>query len=92
MLSYVLIFLFGQTFLQSMGTRKIVTMTGIIFSAAFFILSGVIIYEIAVPLLITGALGGWAGAKYAMKKGDKWVRVFFIVIAFILALNMLVWM
>ncbi|MCK4531646.1 MAG: sulfite exporter TauE/SafE family protein, partial [Candidatus Aenigmarchaeota archaeon] len=59
---------------------------------AFFILSGVIIYEIAVPLLITGALGGWAGAKYAMKKGDKWERVFFIVIAFILALNMLVWM
>jgi uncharacterized membrane protein YfcA len=90
MLSYVLIFLFGQTFLQSMGTRKIVTMTGIIFSAAFFIISGVIIYELAVPLLITGALGGWAGAKYAMKKGDKWMRVFFIVIATILALNMLV--
>ncbi|MEE9323558.1 MAG: sulfite exporter TauE/SafE family protein [Candidatus Aenigmarchaeota archaeon] len=92
MLSYVLIFLFGQTFLQSMGTRKIVTVTGIIFSAAFFVISGVIIYEIAVPLLITGALGGWAGAKYAMKKGDKWAGAFFIVIAFILALNMLVWM
>lgn len=90
LLTYVLIFLFGQTFLESMGTRKIITFAALTFSAAFFILAGVIIYEIAIPLLITGALGGIAGARYAMKKGDKWVRMLFIIIAFVLALNMIV--
>ncbi|UCC91417.1 MAG: sulfite exporter TauE/SafE family protein [Candidatus Aenigmatarchaeota archaeon] len=89
-MTYIMIFLFGQTLLQSMGTRKIVTLTGVTFSAVFFVISGIIIYEIAVPLLITGALGGWVGSKYAIKKGDKWVRIFFIIMVAILALNMLV--
>ena len=91
-LSYILIFLFGETFIQSMGTRKVVTSTAVFFSAGFFILSGVVMYEIAVPLLITGALGGWAGAKYVMKKGNKWARLFFILIATLIALNLLIQM
>jgi uncharacterized membrane protein YfcA len=89
MITYVLLFIFGQTFLQSMGTRKVVTVTAVYFSAIFFMLSGAVIYEIGLPLLLTGALGGWAGSKYAMKKGDKWVRIFFIVVGFILAINIL---
>jgi len=89
-LSYILIFLFGETFIESMGTRKVVTIASLITATAFFMVSGFVIYEIAIPLLITGTLGGWVGAKYAIKKGDKWVRVFFIVISFILAINMLV--
>lgn len=88
LMTYVLIFLFGQTFLESMGTRKIITFTALAFSTAFFVLAGVIIYEIAIPLLITGALGGFAGARYAMKKGDRWVRILFMVIAFIMALTL----
>jgi uncharacterized membrane protein YfcA len=89
MITYVLLFIFGQTFLESMGTRKVVTVTGIFVSAVFFMISGAVIYEIGLPLLLTGALGGWAGSKYAMKKGDRWVRIFFIVVGFILALNIL---
>ena len=88
-MSYILIFLFGQTFLESMGTRKIVTLTALIFSAGFFIFAGAVRYEIAFPLLVTGALGGWAGAKYAMRKGDKWVRVFFIAVTLVITINML---
>lgn len=89
MITYVLLFIFGQTFLESMGTRKVVTVTGVFVSAVFFMISGAVIYEIGLPLLVTGALGGWAGSKYAMKKGDKWVRIFFIVVGFALALNIL---
>ena len=86
MTSYILIFFFGETFIQSMGTRKILAMSGLIFSSIFFIFAGLVLFEIAIPLLITGALGGYMGARFAMKRGEKWVRIFFIAIAFIMAL------
>ncbi|MCK5022632.1 MAG: sulfite exporter TauE/SafE family protein [Candidatus Aenigmarchaeota archaeon] len=89
-ISYILILLFGQTFIQSMGTRKVVTIAGLISSTIFFMIAGIIIYEIAIPLLITGAIGGWAGSKFAMKRGDKWIRIFFIVVVFGMAINMFI--
>jgi len=72
-----------------MGTRKIISLGGILASSAFFVFSGMVIYEIALPLMVTGALGGWAGARFAMKRGDKWIRVFFIAVVSILAVKML---
>lgn len=89
-LTYILIFLFGQTFIQSMGTRKVVTIAGLISSTIIFALAGMIIYEIAIPLLIAGALGGIAGTKFAINKGNKWVRIFFIIIVTVMAINMLI--
>lgn len=88
--SYILIFFFGLTFLQSSGTRKIVSMTAIITGSVVFIVAGVVPYDIVIPLLISGTLGGWLGTKYAIKKGEGWARLLFFIVILALGLKMLI--
>ncbi len=87
--SHVLIHFYGQTFLQSAGTRKISGTVGTITAVIVYIAAGAIIYELAVPMLISGIFGAWIGAHYAIKKGDAWVRKLFMVVAAILAMSLL---
>ncbi len=88
--SYILIFFFGLTFLQSSGTRKISALAGTLVASVVFILAGVVPYEIAVPLVISGALGGWAGSHYAIRKGEEWARTLFFIVILALGLKLLV--
>jgi uncharacterized membrane protein YfcA len=88
--SYILIFFFGMTFLESSGTRKIGAVAGVITGSVIFIAVGIVLFEIAIPLIISGILGSWAGSHYALKKGEEWARLLFIVVIAILSLKMLV--
>jgi uncharacterized membrane protein YfcA len=87
--SYVLIFFFGLTFIYAAGTRKVAGIMSTITSVLVYIAAGVIPYEIAVPMLATGAVGGWTGSHYAIKKGDAWVRRVFMVVITILGIRLL---
>lgn len=88
--SYILILLFGLTFLQSSGTRKISTLAGTVVSSVVFIMAGVVPYDIAIPLMLSGALGGWAGSHYAIRKGEEWARVLFFIVILALGLKLLI--
>lgn len=90
LMSYVLILFFGQTFLKSSGTRKIVNVASVFLATIVFAFAGVVIWELALPLLLAGAVGGWLGARYALKKGNVWYKRVFVVIVAILAIRMLV--
>ena len=44
------------------------------------------------PRRSASALGGWVGAKFAVRGGEKWIRIVMIIAAIALALNLLgVW-
>ena len=80
LLSYSLIFSYGLTFLQSAATRKIFGVSATYLGSAIFIISGIIPWEIAIPMAIASTLGAYFGAHFAIKKGDEFVRNLFIVI------------
>ena len=43
-------------------------------------IKGSILWSIAIPMAICNALGGYIGAKLAINKGNKFIRIFFLVV------------
>ena len=43
-------------------------------------LKGKIICAIAIPMAFSNACGGWLGAKLAINKGNKFIRIFFLIV------------
>ena len=41
-----------------------------------FVIKGKIIWSIAIPMAVSNGLGGWLGAKLAINKGNKFIRIF----------------
>ena len=39
-----------------------------------------IIWAIAIPMAVCNAFGGWMGAKLAIKKGNGFIRIFFLIV------------
>ncbi len=72
--------LLGFDFLHASANAKMVNMASNIGSITLFIMKGKIIWMIAIPMAFCNALGGWLGAKTAIKKGNEFIRVFFLVI------------
>lgn len=85
----VLMHCFGQTFLESAGTRKLQSAAIGITSVTVYISNGIVNWPFAVTLLIGTALGSYTGAAYAIKKGDSWVRKLFIAAVVLSAIELL---
>jgi len=87
--TYVLIFMFGQTFLESAGTKKVLGLGISIVSVIVFAIGGIINWEYGIALLPGMALGSHFGADYGIKKGDKWVRTLFIIVVAVSAAKLI---
>ncbi|MDB5246160.1 MAG: sulfite exporter TauE/SafE family protein [Segetibacter sp.] len=72
--------LLGFDFLKASAHAKLVNLSTNLGSILFFAASGRIIFAIAIPMAICNAIGGSLGARLAIAKGNKFIRVFFLVI------------
>ncbi len=88
--SYLLILLFGQTFMESAGTRKIMTLLVAVVATFTFIVEGVIDYPIGISLFLGMSLGSYIGAHYSDKIGNVWIKRLFFIIVIIMAIKLLV--
>jgi uncharacterized membrane protein YfcA len=70
----------GFDFLHASANAKMVNLATNFGSICLFILKGKIIWAIAIPMAICNALGGWIGAKLAIKKGNGFIRIFFLIV------------
>jgi uncharacterized membrane protein YfcA len=70
----------GFDFLHASANAKMVNLATNFGSICLFILKGKIIWAIAIPMAICNAFGGWVGAKLAIKKGNKFIRIFFLIV------------
>lgn len=70
----------GFDFLHASANAKMVNLATNFGSICLFILKGKIIWVMAIPMAICNALGGWIGAKVAIKKGNGFIRVFFLIV------------
>ena len=70
----------GFDFLHASANAKMVNLATNFGSICLFVLKGKIIWAIALPMAICNAVGGWTGAKLAIKKGNGFIRVFFLII------------
>jgi hypothetical protein len=89
MSSYVLIFLFGHTFLESAGTRKIILLSIGILASIVYYFNGLIDWTYAIVLFAAMRSGAYFGTKFGVKKGDEFVRILFFIIVLVLAIKLL---
>ena len=70
----------GFDFLHASANAKMVNLATNFGSICLFVLKGKIIWAIAIPMAVCNAVGGWTGAKLAIKKGNGFIRIFFLIV------------
>jgi uncharacterized protein len=75
-----LISFLGFDFLNASANAKLINVATNLGSISYFILKGKIIWTMAIPMAVCNAFGGWLGAKTAIKKGNGFIRIFFLIV------------
>lgn len=70
----------GFDFLNASANAKFVNLSTNLGSIVFFLLSGKILFAVAIPMAVCNMIGGWCGAKLALLKGNSFIRIFFLVV------------
>jgi uncharacterized membrane protein YfcA len=70
----------GQDFLKASAHAKFVNLATNLGSIVFFVSAGKVMYAIAIPMAICNAVGGIFGARLAILKGNRFIRIFFLVV------------
>lgn len=70
----------GFDFLHASANAKLVNMSTNLGSIVLFLLKGAILWNIAIPMAICNGLGGLIGAKLAVSKGNRFIRIFFLLV------------
>ncbi len=89
-MSYVLIFLFRQTFLESAGTGKISTFFMTLTAAVVFAMKGALHFAFGTAMFLGCCTGAFVGAHYSDKIGNVWIKRLFIVIVLIMVIRLLI--
>ena len=88
--SFLLITIFGLTFLEAAGTRKLAGLFIGVVSSVVFVLNGRVDFLYAGALLIGRSIGAYFGIGFALKHGEKYARVIFIIFALVAGIKLLI--
>jgi len=72
--------LLGFDFLKASANAKFVNLATNFGSICLFAITGKIVLKIAIPMAVCNAVGGALGARLAIFKGNKFIRIFFLFI------------
>lgn len=67
-------------FLHASAHAKMVNLATNLGSVTLFLVKGLLIWKIALPMAVANMLGGFLGAKLAIAKGNRFIRAFFLVV------------
>lgn len=67
-------------FLHASAHAKMANLATNLGSVTLFLTKGKIIWLVALPMAVANALGGFMGAKLAIAKGNRFIRIFFLCV------------
>lgn len=73
-LMYALIYFYGMSVIQANAHRALLGIFATVAALITYISAGAVDFAIGIPLMIGAAIGGYSGAKTAIKKGNLFVR------------------
>jgi uncharacterized membrane protein YfcA len=88
MLIVVFVLVFGDTLTRASGNAKVVNLASNLAALALFTYRGTVLWRIALPMAAANALGAFVGARLAVKRGDRFVRVVVLGVVTVLVLKM----
>jgi uncharacterized membrane protein YfcA len=78
----VFIAVLGFDFIHASAHAKVVNMATNLAAIIYFSSTGHILYQYAIPMAIFNIIGSYFGAKLALLKGNKFIRIFFLIVIF----------
>jgi len=72
--------LLGFDFLQASAHAKLTNIATNLGSLTLFLIKGKVLWGFALPMAAANALGGYLGARVAIARGNRFIRVFFLVV------------
>jgi len=87
--TFILTSIFGLTFLESAATRRIPNLFGALTSISVFSFYGIVNWPIGITLFVGESMGAWVGCSIAIKKGNKFIKMLFIIVAIGLSIQLL---
>ncbi len=79
-LIFAFVSIFGLDFVHASAYAKILNCASNIPAIIFFMSSGDVLFDIAIPLGIANIAGSIIGSRLALKKGSNFVRIFFVIV------------
>lgn len=79
----------GVDLISANLVKVIFSMCATLVALPVFILGGNVIWEPAIYLALGLSAGGWIGAKFAVKGGEKWIRVVIGIATLALAIRLI---
>lgn len=89
-LIFAFIKIYKFDFIQASGNAKLINLIANIASLLVFIFLGKIAYLYSVPLSLVSFIGAQFGAKFSIKRGVKFIRPIFLIIASITTIKMII--
>lgn len=87
MLTAALVAFFGMTFSEAVASTKLINIFSSMVATAVFMWKGLVDYQLGFILSIAMFAGAYAGAHYAAKMNDVWLRRIFIATVILLAIK-----
>ena len=78
----VFIAVLGFDFIGASAHAKIVNMATNLAALIYFTSTGHVLFQYAIPMAVFNIIGSFFGAKLALLKGNKFVRIFFLIVIF----------
>ncbi|GAA3980677.1 sulfite exporter TauE/SafE family protein [Pedobacter ginsengiterrae] len=78
----VFIAILGFDFIGASAHAKIVNIATNLAAILYFSSTGNILFQYAIPMAIFNVCGAYLGTKLALLKGNKFVRIFFLIVVF----------
>jgi len=82
---------FSLTMMESVAVTKPVNLVSCAAASVVFFAGGLIDLRVGLPLAVGNLAGGWVGAHGALKGGDRFVRLLFLLTVAGLAIKLVVW-
>lgn len=80
----------GFDFVDALGYYYAVVFPWEVFATALFVSKGYFSWEVMIPTVIGSIVGGYIGSKYAKYKGNKFIKIMFVIIGSILGLKLII--
>lgn len=77
---FLLVRLFGHDFLSAAATTKVLNLATNFGALVLFMVTGNVLYAVALPMAAFNVVGGFLGAHFAVRGGSRTIRTVFLVV------------
>lgn len=88
-LLFGLVALLGFGFLRAAAHGRVLNLASNLAALAFFAAKGYVDYRVGLPMMAAMLVGGFAGSRFGIRHGTKWIKPLFVAMAGALAARLL---